>query len=60
MMHYVDHYVIQWDRVQSLDDLKRLIAAMQITFEPNHQYLDTIMDLVEREKKPTHGLSVMD
>ena len=51
-MFYMDHFVIDWEKVQTVDDLKRLIAAMQISFEPNDPNLSTVQDLVKRERKP--------
>lgn len=50
-MYYVQHYVIDWDKVQALDDMKRLLAAMQITFEPDNKGIESIKDLVRLELK---------
>lgn len=50
-MYYVQHYVIDWDKVQSLGDMKRLLAAMQITFEPDNKGIESIKDLVRLELK---------
>lgn len=58
-MYYLDHYVIDWSKVQTLDDMKRLIAAMQITFEPNNPNIESIKDLVRMEKKHP-PIAVMD
>jgi hypothetical protein len=44
--NYVNHYVIDWDKVQTLDDVKRLIKAMNITFEPDCVTLKGVEDLV--------------
>ena len=52
-MYYLSHYVIDWDKVQTLDDLKRIVAAVQITFEPNNSHIENIKDLVHLEAK--HG-----
>jgi hypothetical protein len=43
-----DRYVVDWDKVQTLDDMKRLIVAaeMKITFEPNNPNIGRIKDLV--------------
>jgi len=35
-MYYSNHYVIVWDKVKTLEDVKRLLKAAQITFEPNN------------------------
>ena len=59
-MYYVNHYVIDWDKVKTLDDMKRLIKAMNIAFEPDCGTLKGIEDLVRLEPKPTVGLAVMD
>ena len=50
-MYYLHHYVIDWEKVKTLEDVKRLIAAMNITFE---RTVDTssIQDLVRLEEKP--------
>lgn len=50
-MYYLDHYVIDWDKVKTVEDLKRLIAAMQIAFEPNNPNLELVRDLVRRQEK---------
>jgi len=50
-MYYLDHYVIDWSQVTTLDDLKRLVTAMQISFEPDNPHLAEIQDLVRREPK---------
>lgn len=50
-MYYLEHYVIDWEKVQSLDDMKRLLAAMQIAFEPDHKNIESIQDLVRLEPK---------
>jgi len=50
-MYWLNHYVIDWSKVQTLDDMKRIIAAVQITFEPDSPMLDSIKDLVREEPK---------
>jgi hypothetical protein len=52
-MYYLDHYVIDWDKVKTLEDVKRLLAATDISFEPDCQGLHGIGDLVRLEKKKT-------
>ena len=41
------HYEICWYKVQSLDDVKRLLAELRITFSPDYSGLRNIIDLVE-------------
>lgn len=62
MPYYHHHYVIDWDKVLTLDDMKRLVKAMNITFERDcdHDRLQSIMDLVHLEEKPKIGIAVMD
>jgi hypothetical protein len=59
-MYYVNHYVIDWNKVQTLDDLKRIMESMNIAFEPDCPTVDGIIDLLRLEKKPKVGLAVMD
>ena len=33
-MYYTNHYVIDWKKVHSYRDLKRIMKAMHISFEP--------------------------
>ena len=57
-MYYSNHYVIVWDKVKTLEDVKRLLKAAQITFEPNNQYLDSIKDIVKLENKTITSVSL--
>lgn len=50
-MYYTNHYVIDWEKVQTLDDIKLLLQSLQITFEPNCSTLETIKHLVHLEPK---------
>jgi hypothetical protein len=52
-MYCLNHYVIRWEKVQTLDDIKRLIGAIDIAFEPNNPKLKGIMDMVKLEPKGT-------
>lgn len=45
-----ERYVIDWDKVQTLDDMKRLLAAFNVWFTPNNPNLKNIEDLVRVEK----------
>jgi len=58
-MYWLNHYVIDWSKVQTLDDMKRIITAVQITFEPDSPMLDSIKDLVREEPKGK-PIAVMD
>lgn len=57
-MYYSNHYVIKWDRVQSLGDLKRVLAAAELAFEPNNRNIDSIRDLVVSEPKQQVAISL--
>ena len=52
MVYYTTHYVIDWDKVETLEDMKLLLKAIDFAFEPNHQHLDSIKHLVKQEEKP--------
>jgi len=58
-MYFLNHYVIDWSKVQTLDDMKRIIAAIDITFEPNSPRLESVKDLVQEEPK-YKPIAVMD
>jgi hypothetical protein len=57
-VYFVQHYVIDWDKVQTLDDLKRIVASIQFSFEPNCPQIESIKDLVQLVDKPkiTYGV----
>ena len=50
-MYYLQHWVIDWEKVQTLDDLKRIVAAMNIAFDYPTD-VSSIKDLVRLEDKP--------
>jgi len=50
-MYWLNYYVIDWSKVQTLDDMKRIISAVQISFAPDNPMLDSIKDLVREEQK---------
>lgn len=50
-MYYLHHYVIDWDKVQSLDDVKRILKTMNIAFARTCD-LSSIEDLVVLQEKP--------
>jgi len=57
-MYYLNHYVVQWDQVQSFESLKEIIKAMDVAFEPNNPYVMNLLEqgLVSLERKPRTGL----
>lgn len=58
-MNWNNHYVIDWDKVKTLGDMKRIIAAIGITFELGDPSLENIKDLVREELKGS-SIAVMD
>ena len=56
-MYYLNHYVVQWDQVQSFESLKEIIRAMDVAFEPNNPYVMNLLGqgLVSLEPKPQIG-----
>ncbi len=55
MVYYTQHYVIDWDKVKTLDDVKMLLKGMSITFEPDFHKLSELGDLVRLEEKSAAG-----
>lgn len=45
-MYYLNHYKIDWEKVEGLEDIKRILKALDISFEPNSYALNSIKDLV--------------
>lgn len=41
-----NRYVIDWDKVRTLDDIKRLLRSLEIVFVENFPNLEQIRDLV--------------
>lgn len=50
-MYFLQHYKIDFDKVQTIEDIKRLLKAIDIGFEPNNPRLKDIEDLVKLEDK---------
>lgn len=50
-MYYVNEYVIQWDRVQSIEDIKKILQAINPRFEPDCQALPLVQYLCEMQRK---------
>ncbi len=52
-MYYSQHYVVDWDKVESLDDLKLIVSAMNIVWGPDCDISDIkhLVKLVEKSKE---------
>lgn len=61
-MNWDQHYVIDWDKVATFEDMKSLIKALKITFEiDNNNIIEGIKHLLRREDKgDTVGRATMD
>lgn len=51
-MYYLHHYVIDWDKVETLEDMKLLLKATDVSFEPTNKHLDSIRHLVVQKENP--------
>ena len=60
MVYWTQHYVIDWEKVQTLDDIKRLLTAMEISFEPNSPHIASVEDLLRLEYKPAVRFTISD
>lgn len=44
-----ERYVIDFDKVKTLDDMKRILYGLRISFSQDNEYIDSIHDLVRLE-----------
>lgn len=53
-MYFLHHYVIDWDKVKTIDDIKRLLAALEITLDADidPKRIESVKDLLRLEEKP--------
>lgn len=42
-------YEIDFDKVQSIEDIKRILIALDIRFSPSYPALNSIIDLIKLE-----------
>ena len=47
----LERYVIDWDRVETLSQVKLILMAMDVAFEPGCPTLQLVRDLVRLEVK---------
>lgn len=59
-MYYTNHYVIDWDKVNNFEDLKKLFKAINISFEPNYSRLEEIKEYVKLEPKNTTSIGIIN
>ena len=43
----VKRYEIDWDKVQTLDDIKLILAPLEITYGPEFPYLDKMKHILK-------------
>ena len=51
-MYFLNHYVIDWEQVKTLEDIKRLLQKLDFAFEPTVD-VESIKDLVQLVPKPS-------
>jgi hypothetical protein len=44
-----EYYKIDWDKVQTVDDIKRLLVVLDIKISPKAYQFSTISDLLMRD-----------
>jgi hypothetical protein len=54
-MYFTSHYKIDFDKVNTIEDIKRILKVLDLGFEPNHPNLKDIEDLVKLEEKQSFG-----
>ena len=45
---WIDEYKVDWCKVKTIDDIKRLLEAAQLTFYGGNPFLKNIKDLVRK------------
>jgi hypothetical protein len=53
-MYSKTHYKIDFDKVNTIEDIKRILKVLNIAIEPNSRILKEIADLVRLEPKQTN------
>lgn len=48
-------YIINWDAVQTVDDIKRILKTINISFDYPSNDIDGIIDLVQLQEKQFNG-----
>ncbi len=51
-MNSKSRYKLDLDKVNSIDDIKRILKVLDISFAPNYAPLESIKDLIKIEEKP--------
>ncbi len=51
-MYCSQHYVIDWNRVATLEDVKRILKSFGIAYEPDSPEVEAVKDLLRLEDKP--------
>jgi hypothetical protein len=50
-MYYTSHYKIDFEKVKSLEDVIRILKALDLSLEADHPNLKEILDLLKLEEK---------
>lgn len=50
-MYWLDKYIINWDKVTTLEDIKKILSETDIYFEPDSPAVDRLKDFLIRVKK---------
>ena len=58
-MYFTSHYKIDFDKVKNIDDIKRILKALEVSFEPNDPNVKNIDDLVKLEQKNNFGCTLL-
>jgi hypothetical protein len=52
-MYYTNHYVVDVEKIKTLEDVKLIIKALAISFEPNLKNLSEVEHLCTLQPKGT-------
>jgi hypothetical protein len=50
-MYYLNHYKVDWNKVHTINDIKKILQSLNLAFEPNCSTLESIREYVVLENK---------
>lgn len=59
-MYFTHHYVIDWSKVRTIADIKRILNVVDISFSEDCVAMKDIIDLVKREPIPTSTRGILN
>lgn len=57
-MYHLNHYVVDYNKVKTLEDIKLILQAAVIAFEPDHPMISEMLHFLELEAKNTNNIQL--